>query len=146
MTYQWIHPPIKLVDGVGRPGPGLCVQDDLNQASVLLQSEHVPDEDHRMYALEAYKPGEDIEEVHGFFLSRDADLSDPQPADVFVSMKDNSVYLPIGQHSSGSHHPGDWLISIEDYEAISRGLYTPAVYTCAAVRDWDPHKQIRSWR
>lgn len=168
MSYKWIHPPIKLVDSVGRPGPGLCVQDDLNQAAVTLFTFHIPEEDRRMYGFDfseealardqaAAEEGDEVEEVeqiYGFFIGGDTSgysdtkrdpIADPLPNDVFVSMK-GGVYLPIGQHSQGSHHPGDWLISIEDYEAISRGIYTPAVYTCDTVREWDPHKQIRSWR
>lgn len=157
---NWIYPPIKLVTEYdpSLPRERQCVQDDLNQASVTLFSFHIPEEDRRMYGFDfseealardqvAAEEGDEVEEVeqvYGFFISRDANLSDPQPADVFVSMQ-GGVYLPIGQHSQGSHHPGDWLISVEDYQRISAGIYTPAVYTCASVREWDPHKQIRSW-
>ncbi len=72
----------------------------------------------------------------------------PRPADIFVASlgpgrEYPSVYYPEGQHAGGHANTGDYLISIEDYETISRGIYTPATYTCEVVRTWDPHKTLR---
>lgn len=170
--YKWIHPPLLIVEDIDETLPTelQITQDDLNQTEVPIYSFDVPEEDRKMYAdelfddmegdAEALEEGEDVEPVEyvvGFFLSGDASgystdgrntLTDPQPQDIFVystgyEREAPSVYAPIGQHSDGSHHPGDYLISIEDYLAISAGIYTPAVYTCQVVRDWDPHKMLR---
>lgn len=156
MSYKWIHPPIKFTgfdsDDALKPEEQ-CVQDDINQAAVGLGIQDIPEEDHKMYDLNAFEEDEVVETIYGFFLSGDASsyggggrntLDDPLPQDVYVAVSDG-VYLPIGQHSNGTYNPGDYLISIEDYEAISSRIYTPATYTCAPVRQWDPHKQIRSW-
>lgn len=162
-NYKWIHPPLLIVEDIDETLPTelQITQDDLNQTEVPIYSFDVPEEDRKMYAdelfddmegdAEALEEGEDVEPVEyvvGFFLSGDADLNHPGPGDIFVystgyEREAPSVYLPYGQHSDGSHHPGDYLISIEDYRAISAGIYTPTVYTCQVVRDWDPHKMLR---
>lgn len=159
--HKWIHPPLKLVEEINPSDPHEISQDDLNQSEVNLYSFDIPEEDRRFYAddlfkdmegdREAHEEGEDLEPVDtivGFFLAGDADLSDPGSADIFVhslgpEREYPSVYAPVGQHADGWPQPGDYLISIEDYLAISKGLYTPAVYTCEVVRDWDPHKSLR---
>ncbi len=145
MTYKWIHPPLKLVEEYDETLPFdlQITQDDLNQASVHLRNGDIVGEDRKMYELSAFEEEEDVEEVIGFFLAGDTDLTNPRAADVFVAMRDYSVYAPIGQHAQGEPQHSDYLISIEDYEAISRGIYTPAVYTCEVVRTWDPHKSLR---
>ena len=161
MAYKWKYPPIKFIgleDSQG--GSAVCNQDDLNQAEVMLRASDIPEESRRMYDDEFFTDGvlaledgdqPDVEIVQGFFIAADADLSDPSPAEVFVystgpEREAPGVYLPIGQHADGSYHPGDYLISIEDYLAISAGIYTPEVYVCSMVREWDPYKQIASWR
>ena len=161
MSYQWRFPPIKFVGFEDSHGnPEVVNQDDLNQAEVMLRAEDIPEESRKMYDDEFFTEGvlgledgdqPDVETIGGFFIAADADLSDPCASEVFVystgpEREAPGVYLPVGQHADGSYHPGDYLISIEDYLAISAGIYTPEVYICDVVREWDPYKQIRSWK
>lgn len=173
MTYRWIHPPLKYVKEYeeGIPQELQIVDDDIGQNSLCIKAFDVPKKDRQMFSLhgepESYfeeekrksDEGEETEDLmthYGFWVSGDTStysqeprdpLKEPGANDVFVSMYDDfngsGVYLPVGQHSSGSHHYGDYLISIEDYEAISEGIYTPATYTCDVVREWDLSKMLR---
>lgn len=148
-VYDWKKPPIQLTemlfDSLQANGYFPEIVEDESGHTVAVSS--LGSEEIDEYLAKEESGDREFTPMYGCFIHED-DIADPTPAAIVILMGGHSCYSPDGQHSEYSY---DWalsgnmyMISYEDYKAISGNLYTPKGYR-DAIAAQDPYEPLHNW-